>query len=82
MTREGATKVTDEVTKAKDVSGGTEVELTPYGEDGEDAEVVATTTVARFTVTVSLKPSGRLADANFSISLDDDVTIKVRRRRE
>ena len=72
VTREGATKVTDEVTKAKDVSGGTEVELTPYG---EDAEVVATTTVARFTVTVSLA-KWPLADANFSISLDDDVTIK------
>ena len=71
VTREGATKVTDETTKAMDVSGG-EMELTPHD---EDAEVEATTTIARFSVTVSLA-KWPLADANFSISLDDDVAIK------
>ena len=71
VTKEGAVKVTDEVTTATDVSGG-EMELTPHD---DDPEVVATTTVARYTVTVSLA-KWPLADENFSISLDDDVTIK------
>ena len=72
VTAEGlAKKVTDEKTKAADVEGG-ELELTPHD---EDAEVVATTTVARFTVTVGLA-KWPLADANFSLSLDDDVSIK------
>ena len=71
VTREGATEVTDEKTKAKDVSGG-KVKLTPHD---DDAEVEATTTVARFTVTVSLA-KWPLADANFSKTLADDVSIK------
>ena len=71
VTREGlAKKVTDEKTKAADVEGG-EKELTPHD---DDAEVTSTTTVARYTVTVALA-KWPLADANFSGSLDDDVTI-------
>ena len=41
----------------------------------EDDDVEATTTFARFTVTVGLA-KWPLADANFSLSLDDDVSIK------
>ena len=67
-TRVGATKVTDEAVTATDVSGG-ELELTPNG------EVDATTTIARFTVTVGLA-KWPLADAGFGGSLDSAVSVK------